>query len=162
MHCLPLLLLLFCPQINKLINNQAQREENKKQPGLLRLHAVFMSCMNFMPADALHQSCCDDHSKNLSPNHNDSDCSDQALVTLDPTRDSTHATTQKDHTLSCELIQELGSYTTLWVPNRPVLQRVQTACCRNTTSQHSWSWAVVISEDRTTISNFRSTVDLLK
>ena len=109
--------------------------------------------VSFMPLDAFEQSCGNKQSQNLDPQHNNCDRSYQALVLLDPARDSPETAAQEDHALSGKLIQLLGSDATLRVPHRAVLQRVHAARRGDAAGQHPWRRAVVISGERET---FRS------
>lgn len=92
-----------------------------------------------MPLDAFQQTCSDKQSQNLDAQYDDANRPYQAVVLLDPARDSPQTTAQEDHRLSGKLIEQLGSHTTLRVPNGAVLQRVHAACCGDTAGQHPWS-----------------------
>lgn len=58
-----------------------------------------------MTLDALRQSYGDKQYQNLDPKYDGDNCSQQALVLLDPARDSPQATSQEDHALSSKFIQ---------------------------------------------------------
>lgn len=69
--------------------------------------------VNLMPLDGFYQPCTDKQGQNLDHQNNNSYCLYQALVLLDPTRDSPQTTSQEDHTLSSKLIQLLRPDTAL-------------------------------------------------
>ncbi len=62
-----------------------------------------------------------EQSEYLDPQHNDDYCNNHAAVLLNPAQDATQTAAQEDHTMGRELVQLLGTDSTLGVPHRSVL-----------------------------------------
>lgn len=73
------------------------------------------------PPYALQQTGRYEQSEYLDAQHNDDCRNNHSAVLLDPAPDAAQTAAQEDHALGRELVQLLGTDSTLAVPHRPVL-----------------------------------------